>query len=219
MHINYLSLAVAASAGLVASRAIPESHVVHERRDISYSKWTKRDRVQPHVRVPVRIGLKQNPEAFEKAQDWLNDVSHPASEKYGQHWTQDEIIEAFQPAQDSVDAVLEWISSVGGIAKHKITHTQNKAWLAFDASIEDMERLVQTEFHEHRHEASGRAVISCDEYHVPKHIQEHIDYITPGVKGIHVESGELKKRYVPGTSAGTTEGAKVVSVTIIQRHR
>jgi len=194
MRVTTLCFAVAASVGLVASRAIPETHVVHEWRDSSTGRWTKRDRVQPHVKVPVRIGLKQNREALEKASSWLMDVSHPASEKYGQHWTQEEIIEAFRPAQDSVDAVLEWISNAGGIAKHKITHTDNKAWLAFDASIEDMERLLHADFHEHHHESSGRAMISCDQYHVPKHLQGHIDYITPGVKGIFVESKELKKR-------------------------
>ena len=38
---------------------------------------------------------------------------------------------------------------------------------------------------------------------MPKHIQEHIDYITPGVKGIHVHANELRKRsFKPGHHGG-----------------
>ena len=83
---------------------------------------------------------------------------------------------------------------MGAIANERITHTQNKAWLAFDASTSELESLLHTEYHEHHDQASGRAMISCDQYLIPKHLQDHIDYITPGVKGIHVSSSELKKR-------------------------
>lgn len=159
MHLPSIALA-ATCIGLAASRALPETHVVHERRStIDTGRWIKRDRVAGHLRVPVRVGLKQR--NLHKAEDWLLEVSHPFSSKYGQHWTPEEVVDAFQPAKESVDAVLDWITSVSGIEKHKITHTDNKAWLAFDASIDDMEKLVNAEFHEHHHESSGRAMISC----------------------------------------------------------
>ncbi|KAK4549041.1 hypothetical protein LTR36_007497 [Oleoguttula mirabilis] len=186
---------LAAAVEPVVSRAVPPaSHVVHEKRDFTGSgRWTKRDRVAPHLKVPVRIGLAQNKKALERAQEWLLDVSHPSSEKYGQHWSQEEVIDAFAPTEDTVTAVQDWISSVLG-EKTKITHTDNKAWLAFDASTQELESLLHAEYHEHHDEASGKAIISCDQYHVPKHISEHVDYITPGVKGIHVYSSELRKR-------------------------
>ena len=113
--------------------------------------------------------------------------------------TQDEIIEAFQPASDSVDAVMDWISKTASIPKQRITHTDNKAWLAFDASVADLESLLRTEYHEHHDTATGRSMITCDQYHVPAHLVDHIDYITPGVKGVHVHSSDLRKRsWKPG---------------------
>lgn len=36
-------------------------------------------------------------------------------------------------------------------------------------------------YHVYEH-ASGSHDISTEEYHVPAHVQEHIDYITPGVR-------------------------------------
>ncbi|KAK5135062.1 hypothetical protein LTR08_005722 [Meristemomyces frigidus] len=193
---------LAATVDLVAARAVPASHVVHERRDARSTTWVKRDRVEPHIQLPVRIGLKQNTQAMEQAQAWLMDVSHPGSESYGQHWSQNDVIRAFQPADDSVTAVRDWISSVLG-EKKQITHTDNKAWLAFDASAAELETLLHTQYHEHHDAAGGRVKITCDEYHVPKHIQEHIDYITPGVKGVHVHASELRKRsFKPGHHGG-----------------
>ncbi|KAK1066330.1 hypothetical protein LTR74_007217 [Friedmanniomyces endolithicus] len=198
-------LAATAFTSPAIARALPadtpNSHVIHEKRDFAGSsgRWTKGDRVASHVKVPVRVGLKQSAEAMEKAERWLMEVSHPQSGKFGQHWTQDEIIEAFQPASDSVDAVMDWISKTASIPKQRITHTDNKAWLAFDASVADLESLLRTEYHEHHDTATGRSMITCDQYHVPAHLVDHIDYITPGVKGVHVHSSDLKKRsWKPG---------------------
>jgi tripeptidyl-peptidase-1 len=45
---------------------------------------------------------------------------------------------------------------------------------------------------------SGKHDISTEEYHVPSHIQEHIDYITPGSRlrqrNLKIESAGIDKR-------------------------
>lgn len=81
-------LAAAATIDVAASLAIPDNLVVHESRDAvtTGSKLAKRGRVDKNVKLPVRIGLKSNPESEAKAEQWLMDVSHPESAKYGQHW-------------------------------------------------------------------------------------------------------------------------------------
>jgi tripeptidyl-peptidase I len=45
-----------------------------------------------------------------------------------------------------------------------------------------VETLLHAEYYEHLDLESGGIVPACDQYHVPKEIQHHIDYITPGVK-------------------------------------
>lgn len=86
MRLSTIPILLAAAGTQVSSLAVPQTHVVHERRDNAgvESRWIKRDRVASHVKLPVRIGLKQS--NMDKAFEWLMDVSHPASEKYGQHW-------------------------------------------------------------------------------------------------------------------------------------
>ncbi|KAL1595200.1 hypothetical protein SLS60_009888 [Paraconiothyrium brasiliense] len=110
----------------------------------------------------MRIGLKANKEATQMAEKWLMDVSHPKSMHYGKHWSQEQVISAFAPSEDTISAVSEWLVESGGIAKERITHTNNKAWLAFDATVEEAEKLLMTEYHEiHGEEKSTMITHDC----------------------------------------------------------
>jgi hypothetical protein len=51
----------------------------------------------------------------------------------------------------------------------------------FDASVEEVENLLYADFFLWEH-FSGSKDIAAEGYHVPSHIQEHIDYITPGTR-------------------------------------
>lgn len=87
--------------------------------------------------------------------------SHPQSPNYAKHYTSEEVIELFAPSQDTVSIVTNWLTTAG-IAKERITHTDNKAWLAFDATANEAESLLHTEFHEYEFENSGKGAIACD---------------------------------------------------------
>lgn len=45
--------------------------------------------------LPMRIALAQS--NLDKGEEWLMDVSHPTSEKYGKHWTAEDVANAFAP--------------------------------------------------------------------------------------------------------------------------
>jgi len=68
----------------------------------------------------------------------------------------------FAPAVDTVSIVMDWLITAG-IAKERITHTDNKQWLAFDATADEAESLLHTEFHEYEFDQSGKGSIACDE--------------------------------------------------------
>lgn len=145
--------------------------------------------------LPMRVGLKQNRAALQAAEDWLMEVSHPASPKYGQHWSSDEIISAFSPSEETIDTVTAWLVE-SGISSERITHSDNKAWFAFDITVEEAEKLLHTQyFHDGAEDDQGSRV-GCNEYHLPKHIQEHVDYVTPGLKTtvMDLRSTSAKKR-------------------------
>ncbi|KAI0471592.1 peptidase S8/S53 domain-containing protein [Xylariaceae sp. FL0804] len=183
MRITSLTTAATWLSGLAAVLAIPDTHVVHEQRHSGMERGLKkRSRPDEGLLLPMRIGLKQS--NLDQAVNWLMDVSHPKSEKYGKHWTSEEIIESFKPADSTVDAVRQWLAA-NGIAEERIKHTDNKLWFAFDASLEEAESLLHAEYMVHENK-KGRLITDTESYAIPKELVQHIDYITPGVKGSDV---------------------------------
>lgn len=175
----YAALASIAALCDAIPTAISATHVVHEKRDAIHPRWTKGARVSGDAVLPVRIGLRQS--SLENAYAHLIDVSSPDSPNYGKHWSAEKVIETFKPSDDTIDAVREWLES-SGIAPARITHSDNKGWFAFHATNAEMEALLHTQYYEFEDSVSGGVMPACDAYHVPAKIQEHIDYITPGIK-------------------------------------
>ncbi|KAI4726541.1 aorsin [Aureobasidium sp. EXF-10728] len=163
-------------AAALASPIAP-SLVAHERRHALPRGWLKTEKVPTGSILPMRIGLAQS--NLKKGHDLLMDVSIHNSPNYGKYYTAEQVNEIFAPAKASIDSVMDWLAShnVNGISL-----SANKQWLQFDAPVEVAEKLFKTDYHVYEHATSGGKNVACDEYHVPEHLSEHIDYITPGIK-------------------------------------
>ncbi|KAK6534112.1 hypothetical protein TWF281_005450 [Arthrobotrys megalospora] len=162
----------------------------------------------------MRIGLKQR--NLDQGHDLLMDISTPGSPKYGNHLSESEVIEMFAPAVESERTIIEWLHSAG-LHPDRISISRNRQWVQFDAQVSEVEALLHTNYHIYEHKKSGRLNVACDQYHVPHHVQEHIDYITPGVKlfppsgPLSPEREELRKRELQSRRAkkNTPEVGKV----------
>lgn len=91
-----------------------------------------------------------------------------------------------------------------GISPKRISHSENKGWFAFYATAEEAERLLFTEFYEYEDAVTGGVMPACDEYHLPKGIRQHIDYITPGIRLLapsHSKRDTASLKRVRGLSA------------------
>lgn len=69
--------------------------------------------------------------------------------------------ELFAPPQEAVDAITEWLQE-SGISKERVTQTNSKGWIAFDAETEELEGLLFTEYHEYEHPESLHTSIGCE---------------------------------------------------------
>ncbi|KAJ5604369.1 hypothetical protein N7510_009523 [Penicillium lagena] len=178
--------------------AAPATHnyQLHERRDVIPSSWIEGTRLDGKTLLPVRIGLTQS--NLDHGHDLLMDVSDPFSPNYGQHLSVEEVHDLFAPAKDSVDGVRSWLEE-SGIPADRISQSVNKQWIQFDADAEEVEKLIKAEYYMYSHAETGNSHIVCREYHVPHHLRDHIDYITPGialreVNGISKARRSLQKR-------------------------
>jgi tripeptidyl-peptidase-1 len=95
---------------------------------------------------------------------WISnehDSSDPRSPKYGQYWSSEEVHDMFAPPEESVETVKEWLVTFG-IHDARIVHSDNKGWLAFDATVEEMEGLLMAEFYEHEHKFTPSIRVGTD---------------------------------------------------------
>lgn len=174
----------------LSRREIPSSHVLHERQLPQWSRsWKRAAKVPREALLPVRIGLKQR--NLKEGAELLREISRPGSANFGNHLSSAEVIDMFAPDQSSVDAVTKWLVT-SGISAERISQSANKQWIQFDAKAYEMEDLMLADFYVFEHITTGTKNVAVDEYHVPHDVQEHIDFITPGIK-MRSDPRELKK--------------------------
>ncbi|XXG96353.1 hypothetical protein Hte_002635 [Hypoxylon texense] len=163
-----------------SKRSIPDTHIQHEKRTaVQARSWTKVERAVPDAVLPMRIGLRQ--QNLQSGHDLLVEISNPKSKNYGKHLSAEEVVKFFAPAEASFNAVKAWLVEAG-ISSDAISQSINKQWVQFDAPVSKVEDLLMADYHVWEHLDTGVKNVACDEYHVPKQVQEHIDYITPGIK-------------------------------------
>ena len=57
---------------LCAAAAVPSTHTLHEKREVTPSRWVKRGKIHASTTLPVRIGLAQT--NLDRGFDYLLDV-------------------------------------------------------------------------------------------------------------------------------------------------
>ncbi|KAH7872402.1 subtilisin-like protein [Lentinula edodes] len=177
-------------------------HVVHEKRAADPLDWFLSHKPSPSKILPLRIGLTQ--QNIDKISDLLMAVSHPDSSDYGKHWTPQQVVDTFKPKAESVDSVVGWLRDFG-FEREKIRTSANKGWVEVMASVEEVERLLGTEYHVYKHVETGEEQISCETYSVPADIRKHIDLIKPTVHFNHRPSPKTTtkfKRAASGANLG-----------------
>ncbi|KAH8886793.1 Pro-kumamolisin [Thozetella sp. PMI_491] len=211
MRFNVFTSILATLAVAADAKPLRRStrHIVHEESPVGRRHWSRSSRLHHEAILPVQIGLTQS--NLHRAEEFIMDVSHPSSPNYGKHWTPDQIRETFAPKQETVDLVKEWLE-LEGIHPTRTRLANGRNWINFNATVREMERLLKTTYHVYKHDYHGNSHVACDKYHVPEHLAEHIDIITPtihfdqrvghdkGKKQVPLDedrSDELRKRALP----------------------
>ncbi|KAF3797037.1 Aorsin [Colletotrichum gloeosporioides] len=179
MKFSAVATLLTVLAAVTSANPVTRSHrhVVHEERHPARREWVKNHRLHTMARLPVRIGLAQS--NLHRANEFMNDVAHPDSPNYGKHWTHDEIVEMFAPRQESIALVMQWLESEG-IHRGRVALSKGRNWVQFNGTAGEVERLLKTEYHVYKHE-QGHTHVACDKYHLPEHLVDHVDIITPSV--------------------------------------
>ncbi|KAF2089662.1 tripeptidyl peptidase-like protein [Saccharata proteae CBS 121410] len=165
----------AAVAAVQASPVRPRSNYALKEHHFVPRSW---ERVGPapgkHV-IDLHIGLKQG--QFDELERHLYEVSDPRHHRYGQHLSIDEVNELVKPADETVDLVHEWLVD-SGIQRHDLDYSPAKDWIKVSLPVEDVERLLDTEYSVYKH-VDGSHVVRTPEWSLPLHLHEHVETIQP----------------------------------------
>lgn len=121
----------------------------------------------------MQIGLKQD--NFEELERQLYEVSDPDHHRYGQHLSGEDVNELVKPADETLDAVHEWLFDNGVTLAN---YSPAKDWINIYIDVESAERLLDTEYSVFEHEDGGR-IVRTSEWSLPSHLHELIDTIQP----------------------------------------
>lgn len=180
------------------------SRIKHESRRSLPNDWAQSRRAPSEVMLPLRIGLAQS--NIDRIEDLLLDISHPDSRNYGNHWSAAEVARVFRPSAETIASVRGWLAGEG-ISLARIRLSKSGGWIEANVSIAEAERLLKTEYHVYTHASTDTEYIACgDGYHVPEHVAQHIDLVTPtlhfDVKLKRGGSDKLEKRIESGARPG-----------------
>lgn len=152
-----LSVLLLSSALFVTAGPSPtlSPYIVHESRSHIPAGWSLSRKLEASATLPLRFGLKQS--NIEDIGNLLNDVSHPDSPNYGNHWTPGKIATTFAPSTQSLSTVREWLLA-NGIAAERLRITPTRSWIEVNATVEEAERLLMTEYHVFEHDSGHQHV-------------------------------------------------------------
>lgn len=102
-------------------------------------------------------------------------MSDPDHERYGQHLSGDEVDDLVRPKKETSELVEEWLRENG---VEDIGYNSAKDWITIHLPIEFAERLLDTEYHNYKHE-DGHIIARTTHWSLPRHLHAHIDTIQP----------------------------------------
>ena len=113
----------------------------------------------------------------------LLSVSDPKSESYGKHWTYEQVHELLTPSETSLDAVHRWLRR-SHIKDEDISRiTPNGDFIEVKTTIGNANHMLNTKFGYWKHEKADLKHIRVEEhYFVPKHVRNHLDFISPTLR-------------------------------------
>lgn len=73
-----------------------------------------------------------------------------------------------------------------GISKKTIVIPKSRGWVHFNATVSQLETVLQTEYNLYEHVQSGVKYFGTNKYHLPSEVAKHVDFIIPAVAMAHV---------------------------------
>ncbi|KAH7927947.1 subtilisin-like protein [Leucogyrophana mollusca] len=172
-----LSLLSWLTLSLVVVSGATSPWTLHERRSHIPPGWNRARKHEPSAIIPLRIALTQP--NIDQIGSYLNDVSHPDSPNYGDHWTPDQVATKFAPTKETINTVRDWLLQ-SGVDPARVEVSPGKGWLHVNSTVGEVEGLLRAKYYVYVHD-TGAEHVASESYHLPAHVTPHVDFVTPTI--------------------------------------
>ncbi|KAL2111862.1 hypothetical protein VUR80DRAFT_9155 [Thermomyces stellatus] len=184
-----------------ASATTP-SYAIHKRAPDRHSGWERGARANSDLVVPVQIDLAED--GIEEVTEELLALSDPSSPSFRKYWSPSQVTSALSLSDEDISSVLEWVGQIEGDPRPEPLVSPCRCRIDFNATIGQLESLLQTKYYTFTHASTGETSIACEDYKVPDSLVDLIDFILPTIFPIRtphivhpissLESTDLKRR-------------------------
>jgi len=124
-------------------------------------------------------------------------VSTPGNPRYGKHLKRDELKEMLRPVPEATAGILGWLQA-SGIKQEDIE--DDNEWINFVASVEQAERMMDTNFHVYESVVKPVQKVRTLQYSVPEDLAKYIDVIQPTTRfgQVRPQSNHIFESFVQG---------------------
>ena len=212
MALLYLLLLLFQALGLVSGEGNPIRKRQLTREATRH--WKRNQEVRGDSPVTIHIAFRQP--STEDAISALKDVSNPASENYGNHWTPRDVVSHFAPSADDVRSVRTWLND-SGIAPYQMSRHTSRGHLLVRSTVEEARTLLRTSFHRYSRRSTGESVVTSVDYHIPESLDRIIDFVTASGPDTSGSGPDMPRSNTPNVAPRSlrirqdeeAEGAKV----------
>jgi tripeptidyl-peptidase I len=131
------------------------------------------------------VAIKQQNRELLEETFWA--VSDPASPRYGQYLTIDQLTEMIAPSDKAVSTVVSWLEKHGC---QSLSLTMNRDFVRARASLATLERMFHVTFHTFRHRDAFDMPVraTLEAYSMPAEVAQHVDLVShiTGLPDVHL---------------------------------
>ncbi|KAK1238142.1 hypothetical protein MKX08_002721 [Trichoderma sp. CBMAI-0020] len=123
---------------------------------------------------PVQIQIAISQGNTDLAIDSLLKISDPTSREYGQHWSAQQVAEAFAPSKQNLKIVTDWLSNEG-IVPARLSPSHARGHFLIRSTLGEAERIFNVTC---SYKSGQMNKLKCTDYSIPKSVSHLVDYIT-----------------------------------------
>ncbi|SNX87746.1 related to Tripeptidyl-peptidase I precursor [Melanopsichium pennsylvanicum] len=171
--VAFISLSLMADAA-----AVRRSPLVIKESVPLPSTWVRRSDADDNESVALRFALKQSD--VPALENRVRQTSDPNSELYGQHLSAEDVSKFLQPHKRSTEEVELWLRDAGiHIDEDLAARSPSKDTFTVHVPVWQARQLLNVDLGVYEHKRSGALAVRAQQYSVPEHVSEHLDYVGP----------------------------------------